>query len=293
VFLAAPFAFNNVTNTISSTGAILDLPAMLVSLLIMVLLVCGVRDSARFNNAMVAIKVGIVLFVIGLGAALVDTANWSPFAPFGYLGLSFFGKNVTSQATSNEDHAAGVLAGAAIVFFSYIGFDSVSCHAEEAKKPERDVPIALLLSLSISTLLYVAVSLVLCGMIPYHAIDVNAPLSTAFSQRGYHWAGYLIAIGAVVGITSVLLVTMLSQPRIFMVGPNTRRPDRQLEQRISELIVCCMIDRTCLLVLQAMARDGLMPPFFSAIHPRFKTPYKATILTGQPAHTRAHAQSVH
>jgi APA family basic amino acid/polyamine antiporter len=190
---------------------------LLVSLLTMVLLVCGVRDSARFNNVMVGLKVGIVLFVIILGSFLVDTANWHPFAPFGYLGISFFGHPIPGQTTNEKGGAAGVLAGAALVFFAYIGFDSVSCHAEEARRPERDVPVALLLSLAISTTLYVAVSIVLTGMVSYKFIDIAAPLSAAFGHRGYAWAQYLIALGAIVGITSVLLVTMLSQPRIFLV----------------------------------------------------------------------------
>ena len=128
----------------------------------------------------------------------------------------------------------------------YIGFDAVSCQVEEARRPERDVPIALILSLAISTLLYVGVSLVLTGMVPYHLIDVHAPLSTAFTNRGHQWAGVLIAIGAVVGMTSVLLVTIMAQPRIFL----------------------------------AMSRDGLLPKMFSDIHPRFQTPWKGTAITG-------------
>ena len=164
----------------------------------------------------------------------------------GYGGFSFFGKPLPGQQHNEKGGAVGVLAGAALVFFSYIGFDSVSCQAEEARKPERDVPIALLLSLALSTALYVAVCIVLTGMVPYSQIDLAAPLSAAFGLRGYHWARYLVAVGAVVGITSVLLVTMLSQPRILM----------------------------------AMSRDGLLPPFFRAVHPRFHTPWKGTIVTG-------------
>lgn len=167
-------------------------------------------------------------------------------APMGYGGFSFFGKPLPGQKHNEKGGAVGVLAGAALVFFSYIGFDSVSCHAEEARKPERDVPIALLLSLALSTALYVAVCIVLTGMVNYTQIDIAAPLSAAFGLRGYNWARYLIAVGAVVGITSVLLVTMLSQPRILM----------------------------------AMSRDGLLPPFFRAVHQRFHTPWKGTIVTG-------------
>lgn len=253
------------------------LPSAIISLVITALLVCGVRESTRFNNVMVIIKLSVVLFVICLGAAFVDTDNFSPFAPYGYLGLSFFGHRVAGGEASSGK-AAGVLAGAAISYFgqskgsnataaliscaacliglptcvlltrcaAYIGFDSVSCQAEEARKPERDLPIAILLSLGISTALYVGVSIVLVGMVNWREINVSAPLSTAFSQRGVYWAAYLIAIGAVVGILSVQLTCMLAQPRIFL----------------------------------AMSRDKLLPPFFGSVHPRYLTPWKATILTG-------------
>jgi APA family basic amino acid/polyamine antiporter len=246
---AAPFGFVTSTQRVTSSPGVLDLPALLISLLVMSLLVYGVRESARFNNVMVFIKVGVVLFVIILGSFLVDTENWSPFAPFGWLGVSFFGKALPGQHRTAEGHGAGMLAGASLVFFSFLGFDSVSCQAEEARKPSRDLPVGILLSLAIATALYIGVSLVITGMVPYQEINIRAPLSSAFGQRGFHWAQYLIATGAVVGILSVLLVTMLSQPRIFM----------------------------------AMARDGLLPPFFASVHPRFKTPWKGTILTGRPS----------
>ena len=140
-----------------------------------------------------------------------------------------------------------MLAGAAIVFFAYIGFDSVSTHAEEAQNPSRDVPIGIIASLVLCTVLYIAVAAVLTGMVPYDQINIDAPVSDAFRQAGLPWAQLLISVGAVAGITSVLLVMMLSQPRIFL----------------------------------AMARDGLVPPgFFGAVHPRFRTPWKSTILTG-------------
>jgi APA family basic amino acid/polyamine antiporter len=140
-----------------------------------------------------------------------------------------------------------MLAGAAIIFFAYIGFDSVSTHAEEARKPQRDVPIGIILSLIICTILYIAVSAVLTGMVPSNQIDINAPVANAFAQRGLTWAQRLIDIGAITGITSVLLVMMLSQPRVLL----------------------------------AMARDGMVPnSFFGAVHKKFRTPWKSTILTG-------------
>jgi APA family basic amino acid/polyamine antiporter len=139
-----------------------------------------------------------------------------------------------------------MMAGSAIVFFAYIGFDSVSCQSEEAKRPERDVPLAMCASLGISTVLYVGVSIVLTGMVKYSEIDMNAPLSTVFTQKGHHWAGYFVAIGAVAGMTSVLLVSMLSQPRIFL----------------------------------AMSRHGLLPPCMGWVHPHFKTPWVSTLVTG-------------
>jgi len=169
-----------------------------------------------------------------------------PFAPFGYTGFSFFGHTVLGQ-TGQGGEPLGMLAGAAIIFFAYIGFDSVSTHAEEAKNPSRDVPIGIIVSLVLCTVLYIAVAAVLTGMVRYDQINIDAPVSDAFGQVGLPWARVLISIGAVAGITSVLLVMMLSQPRIFL----------------------------------AMARDGLLPQgFFGAIHDRFRTPWKSTILTG-------------
>jgi APA family basic amino acid/polyamine antiporter len=176
----------------------------------------------------------------------IDPANWVPFAPFGLTGISFFGKTLMGQ-TGPAGEPVGMLAGAAIVFFAYIGFDSVSTHAEEAKNPQRDVPIGIIASLIICTVLYILVAGVLTGMVRYDQINIDAPVSDAFRQAGLPWAQFLVSIGAVAGITSVLLVMMLSQPRVFL----------------------------------AMARDGLLPPkFFGAVHERFRTPWKSTILTG-------------
>ncbi len=194
---------------------------------------------------MVVIKIAVVLLVIFAGAAFVDSSNWSPFLPYGFWGFSFFGAAGFGN-TAEDGSPVGVLAGASLVFFAYVGFDAVSCQAEEAKRPERDLPVGILLSLGVSTLLYVLVALVLTGMVPYNEISDGAPLSDAFGRHGWVWCEVIIAIGAIVGMTSVLIVNILAQPRILM----------------------------------AMSRDGLLPEFFAAVHPRTGTPYKGTIVTG-------------
>ena len=227
-----------------STGTVIDLPAIIIAGLITAILVIGIKESARFNATMVVVKLAVVLFVIAVGSFYIDTANWKPFAPYGYGGITFFGHGFGKW---DGGPPRGVFAGAAMIFFAYIGFDSVSTHSEEAKNPQRDVPLGILVSLVVCTLLYIAVAAVLTGMVRYDKINVDAPVSDAFRQVGLTWAEFLISVGALAGITSVLLVMMLSQPRVLL----------------------------------AMARDGLVPAsFFSAIHPRFKTPWKSTILTG-------------
>jgi APA family basic amino acid/polyamine antiporter len=241
-----PFDFNPETGAFFSTGAACDLVSIGIAALITVILVKGIRESAGFNAGMVGVKLAVVLFVIVAGAFYVDPANWHPFAPYGYSGLSFFGKTVFGQHGPGGE-PLGVLAGAAIIFFAYIGFDSVSTHAEEAKRPNRDVPIGIVASLIICTVLYIAVAAILTGMVPSDRIDIHAPVADAFRQKGLPFAQRLIDVGAITGITSVLLVMMLSQPRVLL----------------------------------AMARDGLIPPkFFGAVHEKFRTPWKSTILTG-------------
>lgn len=246
LFSKAPLDFDPSTGLMSLTGAWFDLPAVLITFAVTIVLVKGIKESAGFNAGMVIVKVAIVLLVIVLGAMYVNPANWQPFAPFGYSGLSIFGKTILGEA-SPEGAPVGVLAGAAMIFFAYIGFDSISTHAEEAKNPQRDIPIALISSLVVCTVLYIAVAAVITGMLPYNQINIDAPVSNAFRQVGIGWAQFVISLGAITGITSVLLVMMLSQPRIFL----------------------------------AMARDGLLPKsFFGAIHEKFRTPWKSTILTG-------------
>ena len=222
------------------------LPAIVVVAVVTAILVKGIAESASFNATMVGIKIAAVLFVIGVGVFFINTENWRPFAPFGWSGISFFGHQVAGQ-TDPGGSPVGMLAGAAIIFFAYIGFDSVSTHTEEAKNPQRDVPIGIITSLVVCTVLYIAVVAVLTGMVKYDQLDINAPVSRAFQQKGIGWAEGLIATAGVAGITSVLLVMMLSGPRVFL----------------------------------AMARDGLVPQsVFGTVHPKFRTPWKSTILIG-------------
>ncbi|MEW6213566.1 MAG: amino acid permease, partial [Acidobacteriota bacterium] len=241
----APFDYNPALGRFEATGRILDLPVILIVGAVTAVLVIGIRESARFNAAMVILKVAIVLFVIAVGLFYINPANWKPFAPYGYTGINFFGWTIFGQEDAGGQ-PLGMLAGGAAIFFAYIGFDSVSTHAEEARNPQRDVPIGIITSLILCTLLYMGVGAVLTGMVPYSQIDINAPVSNAFGQVGLRWAQFLIAAGAVAGIISVVLVTMLSQARILL----------------------------------AMSRDGLLPRFFGEVHERFRTPWKSTIVTG-------------
>src|SRR5205823_7388326 len=209
--------------------AVFNLPAMLIVLAIMVLLVIGVRESARFNAAMVTVKLAAVLFFIVVGVTYVKPENWSPFAPYGW---------------------SGIMTGAAVVFFAYIGFDAVSTTAEEAKNPSRDLPIGIIASLVICTALYLIVAGILSGIVPVvqYKNDVqflNAPVGYALAVIHKDWAAGLVSAGAVAGITSVLLVMLMSQPRIFF----------------------------------SMSRDQLRPAGVSKVHPRFRTPYITTIIT--------------
>ena len=207
-----------------------NLPAFIIALVITAILVIGIKESARFNATIVTIKVAVVLFVIGLGFHYVSAVNWgtdwASFAPFGFSGIG---------------------AGAAYIFFAYIGFDAVSTTAQEAKNPQRDLPIGIIASLLICTALYIAVAAVLTGMVPWRDINIEAPIARAFMDRGLTGASHVITLGALAGLTSVMLVMLLGQTR----------------------------------VLYSMANDGLLPKkFFADVHPRFRTPWKNTILVG-------------
>src|SRR5437868_10960782 len=201
-----------------------NLPAFVIALIITAILVIGIKESARFNATIVTIKVAVVLFVIALGSRYINTANWGTdwhsYAPNGF---------------------AGIGAGAAYIFFAYIGFDTVSTTAQEAKNPQRDLPIGMIASLAICTVLYIAVAGVLTGMMHWQQINIEAPVARAFLDRGLTTASHIITLGALAGLTSVMLVMLLGQTR----------------------------------VLYSMANDGLLPKkFFAAVHPKFRTPWK-------------------
>jgi len=215
--------------------AVLNLPAMFIVALITILLIIGIKESASFNNIMVMIKVFVIVLFIGIGFFFVHKANWHPFIPentgvWGHFGWS------------------GILRGSAVIFFAYIGFDAVSTAAQEAKNPQRDMPIGILGSLGISTILYILVAIVLTGIVSYTFLNVADPIAVGVNEMGagLFWLRPIIKIAAIAGLSSVILVMMLGQPRIFY----------------------------------AMSKDGLLPAKFSKIHPRFKTPYYSTVITG-------------
>ncbi len=228
----------------SAVTAVFNLPAVLIAILVTALLVVGIQESARVNAVIVVVKVAVVVLVIAAGSMFLDTANWSPFIPenrgeFGVFGFS------------------GILRGAGVIFFAFIGFDAVSTAAQEAKNPQRDMPIGILGSLVVCTILYVLVSGVMVGLVPYTDLGVPAPMAVAIDAARVRAEGSAIAplvgllpmlvkLGAIAGLSSVMVVMMLGQPRVFM----------------------------------SMANDGLLPGWARTIHPRYRTPYVTTILTG-------------
>lgn len=209
----------------TGAGHKIDLIAMIISLAIAGLLTIGMKWGARFNNLMVIIKLSIVVVVIAVGSFYVDTANWHPFMPFGFH---------------------GVMGGAALVFFAVFGYDTLTTAAEEAKNPQRDLPRAVVLSLTIALCLYIGMSLVITGMAPYETLGNAAPIAKAFSQVGLNWITLIISAAAITGILSVLFSFMLAGSRIWF----------------------------------AMSRDGLLPNWFAKVHSKYKTPYRPTLIIG-------------
>jgi APA family basic amino acid/polyamine antiporter len=214
----------------------MNLPAFIIVWVVTYILVKGIKEAASTNNLIVILKVAVVIFVIIVGAFYIDTANWTPFIPEPVMkdGQQHYG-------------FSGIVTAASIVFFAYIGFDAVSTQAGEAINPRKDVPFAIIASLIICTVLYILVTGVLTGMVKYTSLDLKAPVAQAFADAGLTWAVYIITIAAIAGLTSVMLVMMLGQTRVFL----------------------------------GMAKDGLLPKgLFAAIHPTFKTPWRSTILVG-------------
>lgn len=217
-------------------GGVINLLAVLIVLAVTGLLVYGIQESASVTNALVVVKLAVIAFIVLLGFTLINDINYVPFIP----------DPVTTDAGDTVYGFSGIITAAGLVFFAYIGFDALSTTAEETRNPRRDLPIGILVSLVISTALYVLVSLVLVGMEPYLNIDVQEPLGQSFENRGYAWVAALIRVGAAAGITGVLVVLLLSQPRIFY----------------------------------SMARDGLLPRLFGKVHSTWRTPWVATLVTG-------------
>ena len=221
---SAPLVWDATVHQFHTTGAWLNLPAVLIIVVLAFLLVRGIKESARVNGVMVVIKLAVILLFIGLAVWHVEPANWRPLMPFGFK---------------------GVMTAAAIVFLAFVGFDAVSTTAEEAKNPQRDMPIGIMGSLAVATVLYIAVSAIMTGVVPYQQLGVADPVALVLNVLDKPFASALISVGAITGITSVLLVLLLAQPRILF----------------------------------AMSRDGLLPPAMSRVHARFRTPANTTIVT--------------
>ncbi|OGV71789.1 MAG: amino acid permease [Methylophilales bacterium RIFCSPHIGHO2_02_FULL_57_10] len=217
-----------------SLGGIINLPATGIILTLMALLIIGVKQSAQLNTAMVGVKLLTILVFVSIAAFNVNPANWHPFMPFGWF------------HTLPDGKTTGVLAGASLVFFAYVGFDAVSTAVEEAKDPQRDVPIGIIASLAICTVIYIIVSGLLTGIVPYTELNVSSPVAHALQLLGYKWASALIATGVIAGLTTVMLVLYYGLTRILF----------------------------------AMSRDGLVSPFFAKVNHKTQTPVRVIVLCG-------------
>ncbi|MGZ5514032.1 MAG: amino acid permease [Candidatus Aminicenantales bacterium] len=232
-FAGAPFAFDPKTGAWTKTGALINLPALLIIALITYVLVHGIRESATVNSVIVFLKIAIILVFVGAGLFFIKPELWKPFIPANQGQSGFFGWS-------------GILRGAGVMFFAYLGFDAVSTAAQEAKNPKRDMPIGILGSLFACTAIYIVFSLVLTGVVPYAQLNVTAPVAVAIDAMRLFWLSPLIKIAAIIGLMSVMMVQLMGQPRIFYT----------------------------------MAKDGLLPPAAAKVHPKYGTPHVTTIITG-------------
>jgi len=245
-------------DSLAHVTCVLNIPAMFIVALLSILLIIGIRESANFNNIMVITKVSVIILFVAIGFMFIKSINWHPFIPANKVEatpISEYGSLwawlKAYGAEFGKFGISGILRGAGVIFFAYIGFDAVSTAAQEAKNPQRDMPIGILASLGISTVLYILVAIVLTGIVSYTALNVADPVAVGVDAmgKGMFWLRPIVKIAAIAGLSSVILVMLLGQPRIFYT----------------------------------MSKDGLLPPVFSKIHPRFKTPYVSTIITGSLA----------